>query len=445
MTRPLVLFNYQKTAVYSLHALAGALEAAGLDAAAELAFAKTTEALAARLAEAAAGGRPVLVCWSFMSPAFAAAAGLLRRLKAAADGPGVRHVAGGAHPTAEPEETLRAGFDLAAVGEGEHTIVAAVRRLVDGADLRGLAGLAWLEDGRFVSGGPGRRVDLEAFPPFAPRAGRFNAIEITRGCVYACRFCQTPFLYKARFRHRSPATVHRYAREMFAAGYKDMRFVTPTSLSYGAEGGEVRLDRVAELLAGVRAVVGGRGRIFFGTFPSELRPEHVTPEAVRLLRRYVDNDNLVVGAQSAAAAVLEASHRGHGAEVIEPAVRYILEGGFKAYVEFIFGLPGEGRAEALASLALAERLAELGARVHGHTFMPLPGTPFAGAPAGRIDPDIRLRLQRLASRGGLFGQWERQEPIARELAARAAARAAAGGRPPRGVAARLAARQAAGA
>ena len=29
------------------------------------------------------------------------------------------------------------------------------------------------------------------------------ALEITRGCVYACSFCQTPFMFKARFRHRS--------------------------------------------------------------------------------------------------------------------------------------------------------------------------------------------------------------------------------------------------
>jgi hypothetical protein len=38
-------------------------------------------------------------------------------------------------------------------------------------------------------------------------------------------------------------------------------------------------------------------------------------------------------------------------------------------------LPGEQPEDVDATVALMEKLAALGARVHGHTFMPLPGRP----------------------------------------------------------------------
>ena len=57
--------------------------------------------------------------WSFYSPDAASLAEELGRIRELADGPGVQHVAGGVHATAEPVQTLDAGWDLAAVGEGE--------------------------------------------------------------------------------------------------------------------------------------------------------------------------------------------------------------------------------------------------------------------------------------------------------------------------------------
>ncbi|MFZ9627664.1 MAG: radical SAM protein, partial [Burkholderiaceae bacterium] len=75
---------------------------------------------------------------------------------------------------------------------------------------------------------------MDDFPPFAPKHDRYGAIEITRGCIYACSFCQTPFLNKARFRHRSPDNVAHYARLLREAGHRDVRFISPTSLSYGS-------------------------------------------------------------------------------------------------------------------------------------------------------------------------------------------------------------------
>jgi hypothetical protein len=69
-----------------------------------------------------AGRVLVLVLWSFYSPDPEALAAELAAIKAAA--PGALHVAGGVHATAEPVQTLDAGWDIAAVGEGETTLLA---------------------------------------------------------------------------------------------------------------------------------------------------------------------------------------------------------------------------------------------------------------------------------------------------------------------------------
>jgi radical SAM superfamily enzyme YgiQ (UPF0313 family) len=180
----------------------------------------------------------------------------------------------------------------------------------------------------------------------------------------------------------------------------------------------VNLDAIEQLLAKVREAVGPSGRIFFGTFPSEVRPEHVTHEALAVLRRFVDNDNLVIGGQSGSERILESSRRGHDVDAIVRAVRVSVEAGFRPNVDFILGLPNEAPEDVHATLALMRRLAELGARVHGHTFMPLPGTPFRDAPPGTVDEPTREALDRLASEQRLYGHWKAQLKIARDLARR---------------------------
>jgi B12-binding domain/radical SAM domain protein len=366
----------------------------------------------------------VVGAWSFYSASFGTAAAELAWVRERLEGRRVLCIAGGVHATAETEQTLRAGFDLVAVGEGEHLLRELLHRLKRGEDPKGTRGMARLEEGRVVHNGRGEGVvDLDAFPPFAAEQGKFGAIEITRGCIYACRFCQTPFMSKARFRHRSVRNVAEWARVLRRSGRRDVRFITPTSLSYGSADDSVNLAAVEELLAALRESMGPDGRIFFGTFPSEVRPEHVTPESLALLERYVDNDNLIIGGQSGSNRILQSSHRGHDTEAVVRAVRISLEAGFLPNVDFILGMPGEEREDVDATLQLMEQLSELGARVHGHTFMPLPGTPYRDAPAGRVDEETQRRLDRLASQGRLYGHWKQQATLAEQIVQRRQPRA----------------------
>ncbi|MFC7480582.1 hypothetical protein ACFQX7_11750 [Luedemannella flava] len=103
------------------------------------------------------------------------------------------------------------------------------------------------------------------------------------------------------------------------------------------------------------------------------------------------------------------------------AVRVGIQEGFRINVDMIFGMPGEGAAQVADSLALARELAGLGARIHAHTFMPLPGTPWRDAPPGRVDPETIREVDRLSRRGALYGHWQKQQDHAVRLADAAAA------------------------
>jgi B12-binding domain/radical SAM domain protein len=427
---PLAL-EYERVTIVAMHARSGivglnvvtaALDADPRTENLDVRFVKDVPSMIDAIAGAPRPGQ-VVALWSFYSPDFDAAARDLAEVKAAG-GAGDRdrdrdralHVAGGVHATAEPQVTLRAGFDLVVLGEGEHTLVEIIDAIASRRDPRALPGTAHLAPSRaFVSHGPGERHPLDRYPPFNARYRKWNPLEITRGCVYACSFCQTPYMFKARFRHRSVEAIRHWIDRMRLSGSRFVRFLTPTSLSYGSDDTTPNLDAVDALLATVRDGAGAEAKVFFGTFPSEIRPEHVTPRALEILRRWVDNRTLVIGGQSGSDRILEETRRGHTVADIVRAVELCVAGGFRPDVDFLLGLPGETAEDRQASMALAERLVEMGARIHSHAFMPLPGTPLRDATPSPIEPEAMLAMARLESKGKAYGQWRRQLVTAESL------------------------------
>ncbi len=411
------LFLTRHDNAYSLNPLAAAVESRWTSREVETVFVKNPAELDRILARAPGDGRQVILGWSFCSVDWPRAVRLLREIRRKHPGSHLLHLAGGPHAGAEPERTLQSGFDCVAIGEGENIVLGFVQALQEGRPPWEVPGVAALRDGQMVGGGRGAPADLDAFPPYPLRHNRFQPLEITRGCPYACRYCQISYQFTPRFRHRSAESVRECVGQLHGAGLRDIRFISPSSLSYGSPDRTVHLEKVSALLETVREIIGKSGRIFFGTFPSEVRPEHVSHESLRLLKKMVNNDNLLIGAQSGSDRLLEECRRGHSVATAVEAVRLALEYGFKPQVDIIFGLPGERPEEARASLQLAETLAGWGARIHAHTFMPLPGTPWRGQVPGTLDPSTQRRLKQLAASGRVFGKWEGQIRSARQLAA----------------------------
>lgn len=411
-----IVFYYRKTGKYAMNVLAGALDSRTSTCNIPLYFPKTHQGLIDTCKTLQSQVDKVVVLWSFYSPDFNKIRRELQGIKKYLHSDSILHIAGGVHATAEPFQTLTAGFDYVAVGEGEQIVVDMATALVLNQPLLKVKGLAYLDQGVMVKNGKGDYIDLNEFPACAPRYRKFGPIEITRGCIYGCKFCQTPFVNKAKFRHRNVDNIITAVSAMKVNGMRDYRFISPTSLSYGSCDESVDLAAIEALLRAIRSTVGQEGRIFFGSFPSEVRPEHVSKESLQLLKHYVDNDNLIIGGQSGSDRVLQFSRRGHDVYSIVRAVDLAVKADFTPNVDFLFGLPGESPTDVKATMQLAEKLTAMGAKIHNHTFMPLPGTPFSQQAPGNIDKTTQRQLVLLTSQGKAYGQWEQQMKIAKQLA-----------------------------
>jgi radical SAM superfamily enzyme YgiQ (UPF0313 family) len=195
---------------------------------------------------------------------------------------------------------------------------------------------------------------------------------------------------------------------------KDFRLLLPNALGYGSSTpGEPNCEMLEELLRRA-TLAAGAGRVFLGSFPSEMRPDYVTPEAVGILKLYVSNRQVVIGAQSGSRRLLDVLRRGHSADLIEEACRVVAGHGFLPTVDLMFGFPAEEPADREATFDLAERLRRARAIINMHFFMPLPGTPLAGAVPRFLKASERDRLEELAWKGVIRGRWRRQEEIAQE-------------------------------
>ena len=333
---------------------------------------------------------PALVLYSFMTrdvPQVAQEVSLLRRTF----GHSLLLVAGGPHPSGDPEGTLGLGFDAAYVGEAGPELGGLVRAMVQHT---------------FVAPSVVRAAALENLDRYSPwpHTGElFVPVELMRGCPMSCAYCQTPRLFGRKPRYRSLESIRRLWQQSVAAGHRFTRFIAPNAFAYGSRDGRTpNLQALGGLLR--TAVDCGMQRTFLGTFPSEVRPESVTDEALELVRRYCANNSIALGLQSGSDAVLSRVRRGHTVQQGVQAVARVAAHGMVPVVDFLFGLPGETDQDRACTRRLIEHLAqEYGARVHLHAFTPLVGTPLANEPAAVLDDATRQLIDRLRGRGQATG------------------------------------------
>ncbi len=304
-------------------------------------------------------------------------------------------IAGGPHPSARPEETLRY-FDYVVVGEGEETLPELVDVLKNGGDVSSVKGIAYKENDKIVFTGKRDDIDLDRYPAFDPDI-MHSTIEITRGCPFNCAYCSTPQLFGHRMRHRSIDVISKYAQYL-----GDVRFTSPNAFAYGSDGIHPRIEKIESLL---HALSGSR--IFFGTFPSEVRPEFINDRTLELVSDYCANTTINMGGQSGSQKMLDRIARGHTVEDIITGAEKCLKHGFTPVVDFIFGLPYETEEDQLDTLKLIKWLTAKGGKVHSHYFMPLPGTPFENLAPSPLSKQVEKVIGKLALHGKATGVWSK--------------------------------------
>jgi len=303
------------------------------------------------------------------------------------------YIAGGPHPSALPEEVLE-HFDFVVIGEGEETLPELLQAVIEGSDPASVKGIAFKRQGRVIFTEKRSPVDLDSYPPFSKILA---PLEISRGCPWGCTYCQTPRLFGTCMRHRSIPIIAKYARR-----HRDIRFTSPNSLAYGSDGRKPRLEKVQALL---KTLAEQKKPIYFGTFPSEVRPEFVSAAALEIIVTYCANKSLSLGGQSGSPAVLQSIGRGHGCSEILQACDLALDYGLVPQVDLIFGLPSEQEEDQRLSLELVRWIAAKGGKVRAHRFTSLPGTPLAAASPAPLAPDVEACLGKMALEGRLTGSW----------------------------------------
>jgi B12-binding domain/radical SAM domain protein len=330
-------------------------------------------------------------------------------------GNGVMIVGGGPHASARPKELLENGFDYVVIGEGENVFPELLAHLLSCEDPLRIGGVVGKKSEEFPEPRDLPIVDLNDFPPFALGMNIVGPMEVTRGCPFQCKFCCTPFLTGCTVRHRSVESITEWLRlAVERSGFTRAWFLSPNALSYGGRGMRAEPEKLESLLK-ESTKIEGLEELFFGSFPSEARPDFVSRPILEVLRSYVANKSLQIGLQSSSDRLLSITNRHHSVEQGMSAIRTALDVGFIPHVDMIFGLPGETKQELHDSIELCYELVGMGAMTHGHVFMPLPGSAYEMMPPGQLDAESRKLLGELSRRKGMTGSWSAQEEMAGTL------------------------------
>ena len=306
-------------------------------------------------------------------------------------------IAGGPHPSGAPEETLRY-FDYVVLGEGEETLPELIKAIISREDTSEVKGIAYRDNrGNAVFTARREPVDLDKYPCFDPGIA-MAPMEISRGCPFRCKYCQTPRIFGGKLRHRSIDSIAEWAKY-----FKDMRFTSSNALAYGSDGIHPRFDLVEKLLSRLRKIEGKN--IYFGTFPSEVRPEFINQESIGLITKYCDNTRLNLGAQSGSEDVLRDILRGHTVEDTYRGIELCFDNGITPVVDFIVGFPDETEDDQNKSLEMIEWICRKGGTVHAHYLTPLPGTPYEYAMPSPVSDRFKRVLGKLAMEGKATGSW----------------------------------------
>jgi B12-binding domain/radical SAM domain protein len=413
-----LVFYYTKENRYSYDALAGALETDSIFEDLPVYFPGREEILSGTLTDVIKKHETTVLGISFTTPQLWHISSLVKDLRKRY-GNRLTLVAGGPHPSGDIPGTLQMGFDIVAGGEGEELFIELLKKLYTGAGIENVAGIAFIgNNGEIIHTGKREPVDIDRYPPFSVKHKKVNAVEVTRGCPYRCHYCQTGQLAGTIPRHRSVESICHYVGVMRRNYLKDIRVITPNALSYGSpDGRTLNLSRLEEVFRRISEIISPDGRLFWGSFPSEVRPEHVTKDTIELIVRYASNDNLTIGAQSGSQRMLDHCNRSHSVADIYKSVELTIATGLQANVDFIFGLPGETKKDIDLTVKIMKDLAGKGVRIHAHTFMPLPQTRFAMERAGHVDSCLKKEINRLTSDGMSYGDWLKQEKTAGQIEA----------------------------
>ena len=152
--------------------------------------------------------------------------------------PEIKIIVGGVHSTMNGSKVLDCKeIDYLAIGEGENTVVELLHVLENGTELNSVSGIVFRGNGKIINNKPRSYVenlDSLNFPLInAPKVFKdfdkypkeaFGYVFASRGCPYACTFCESKSMWTRKVRYRSPENVVAELKQMHDFGINRVNF-----------------------------------------------------------------------------------------------------------------------------------------------------------------------------------------------------------------------------
>ena len=395
-SRPYLALRLHPANRFSFPVVLHSIEREGLDAYFEVVLLENTR----QVLEFATREVQGLLLYSFMTPHLPEVYREVQQVRAQA-GKGLFLVAGGPHATGDPITTLQSGFHYVYRGAGETGAPELLRRYLNYR----------LPPPPAVFLAP-EPASLDESYPISRHLPTYPPLEITRGCFWNCRFCQTA---SRRATHRSLESVFRYYRHLKSRGYhRRVSFICPSAFEYGAPNARhLNYTAVETLLSTCKRE--GTEYLEYGIFPSETRPNSFSEAFVDLIVRYCSNRKITIGAQTGSLRLLRLIRRGHNLEQVERACQLAWQRGLRPLVDIILGFPEETPDDRKLTLKFMKQLnVKYRARVHVHYFFPLAGTPLQEENPTPLDYYTLDTLRKYERDGVCTSWWEEGMRLSRE-------------------------------
>ena len=152
--------------------------------------------------------------------------------------PEIKIIVGGAHSTMNGTTVFECkNIDFACIGEGENTISDLINALENNTDLNLVDGIKFRENNKIITTKPRAYIDdldtldfalttapkvLKNFDKYPKRA--FGYVFGSRGCPYACTFCESKAMWTRKVRYRSPENIISELKQMYEFGIRQVNF-----------------------------------------------------------------------------------------------------------------------------------------------------------------------------------------------------------------------------
>jgi anaerobic magnesium-protoporphyrin IX monomethyl ester cyclase len=289
-----------------------------------------------------------LVGITVFSPVYYEVIAIFNRLRKSF--PGMPVCLGGPYVTTIREEIFKmTPADFAIYGEGEVSFSELISHLKGEKPVREINGLMYKNGDGAVVVNPGREkirdldeLPMPAYDIFPMERYPLHRMVTSRGCPYACAWCNSSSVWDQTYRITSPENIIKEV-EFLVSNYGKKIFV------FGDNSFNVdlkRVERFCDLLLEKNINI---------LWSVSLRADILTPEMARKMKK-AGCYNVSIGIESANNEMLKKIGKGTTIEKISEGIQMLKDAGIEIMSQYVIGSPGETLETVKESIAFAKKV-----------------------------------------------------------------------------------------